>query len=65
MTDKRNVDNILDEWAGPVDEGTLLTEAIHPNQAIQTIQTALRSLTDRISSVRVWLQDYGKKGGGQ
>ena len=62
MSDKRNVDDILQEWA---DEA--VNEAMHPMQAIQTIQTACRSMEDLLRSARMWYgayaDGYNKKGG--
>jgi len=49
---------------GKEEEETSLTEAMHPIQAIQTIQTALGSLEDGIDSIRLWKRDYGKDGKG-
>ena len=57
MTDKRNVDTILEDWSEPI------SEAMHPMQAIQAIQTALNSMESHVSSARIWFRDYGKKTG--
>lgn len=66
MTDKRNVDTILEDWneLPKLDDlNEPVNEAMHPMQAIQAIQTALNSMESHVSSARIWYRDYGKKTG--
>jgi len=62
MKDDRNVNQILNEWEEPqnAESSPLAEAAMHPMQAIQTIQTALSSMESHIQDARLAYRDYGK-----